>query len=97
MDFEFEFGELLKASLRETGTQLQTSLAEVTLYASERAAFLSTLVGQKGFHEAVIAERDNVALRAGIRVVQNADAHDARIVGIIQGALAIGAKALATA
>lgn len=90
-----ELGKLLSDAVKETGQDLKGDLQVVTAYAAERTAVLATLVGQPGFEEAVRAERDNVALKAGIASVAAADAFDQRVVGIIQGALFIGAKALA--
>ncbi len=95
MDFLNEFKTLLSDALSETGASLQGDLHEVALYANERAAHLSTLVGQAGFEHAVRAERDNVMLKAAVVATEQADAVDQRIVGLVQGALAIGAKALA--
>lgn len=97
MNVADELERLLKDAAKETGRDLRGNLAAVTLYAAERTAYLSTLVGQPGFEEAVRAERDNVALKGGIASVKAADAADARIVGIIQGVLFLGARALATA
>ena len=97
MNVADELERLLKDAAKETGRDLKANLAEVTLYAAERTAYLSTLVGQPGFEEAVRAERDNVTLKSGIASVKAADAADARVVGIIQGVLFLGARALATA
>lgn len=85
--FEGMFEEM-KASLRGDVQALAN-------YAAERTAHLSTLVGQAGFDQAVIAERDNVALRAGIKAVAQADAIDARRVELISRLLAIAAMAIA--
>lgn len=90
-----EFLQLIDSALQETGVSLKASSAEVAVYAAGRAAFLSTIIGQPGFEQAVIAERDNVALFAGIAAVNQAVAVQARIVGVIQGALFMGAQALA--
>lgn len=92
---EQDFKELLERTLQETGAELDQAVDEVALYMADRTAHLSTLVGQPGFQEAVIAERDNVAMFAGLLAVDLADATDARIVGVIQGALAMAAKGLA--
>lgn len=94
MNIAEEFERLMRDVAKETGRDIN-NLRDVALYAQERATHLSLLVGQPGFEEAVRAERDNVALRGGISVVQLADAVDARIVGAIQGVLSIGARALA--
>lgn len=97
MDLKSEFTVLLTSAIKETGAQLKTSASELALYASERAAYLAGIANEPGFELAVKAERDAVALKAGISAVNEARAVDQRIVGIIHGALMIGARALATA
>ncbi len=92
---ENEFRDLLSDFLDETGAELRGDLNAVVLYANERTAHLSTLAGQPCFQEAVRAERDNVMLEAAINTVDAADGTDQRLIGLVQGALAIGAKALA--
>ncbi len=88
-----QFTAALDTALRETGLQLEKSAHEVAVYAALRSVQLTKAVGQKGFQEAVVAERDAVALYAGIQAVNNADAADARILGLIHGALAMGISA----
>jgi hypothetical protein len=90
-----DFETLLRQTGRELNVRLRADAAAVAIYASQRAAYLSSLVGQKGFDEALIAERDSVALKAGVSAVASADAFDARVVGIIQSVLLLGANALA--
>jgi len=90
-----EFVELLRTNAVESGRELITDLNEVKDYAAARMAHLSTIVAQPGFREALIAERDNVALKAAGRAINRADAFDARILAITEGALAIGSRALA--
>lgn len=90
-----DFEDLLKDAAHETGADLGDSVHAVSLYASERAAHLATIVNQPGFDRALRAERDSVALKAGLSVAQDAAGVDQRIVGIIQGALGMLAKALA--
>ena len=82
-----QFENLLRSAIEETGADLERSAAEVAAYMSTRVATLALLVGQVGYEQAVIAERDNVALFAGLRAVEQADAASARIFGLIQGAL----------
>lgn len=89
------FEQILEDAVRETGTSLRTSAHEVAVYAAERAAHLATIVDDPGFLEAVRAERDAVALRAGIAAVRAGDAADARIVGLLQGGLFWAASLLA--
>lgn len=86
---------LLESALEETGADLEATTSEVALYAAQRTAVLATLVGLNGYEQAVIAERDNVALRAGLSAVSVADAARERLLGVIQGALFLGAQMLA--
>jgi hypothetical protein len=96
-----QFTAALDTALRETGLQLDKSAHEVGVYAALRSNQLTRAVGQRGFQEAVVAERDAVALYAGIQAVEAADSHDermknlarSRIVGLIHGALAMGVSA----
>ena len=92
--FTDKLRDAIAASLRETGGSLKTSSAEVAAYAATRAAHLATISNEPGFDEALIAERDNVLAFAGVSAVRNADAVDARIIGLIHGALAVGVAAL---
>lgn len=80
-------GTLLEAAAKETGLELVKTAAEVTAYAAQRALHLASIVGESGYDEALTAEADSVALFAGIHAVKAADAADARLLGIIQGAL----------
>ena len=79
--------DLLKDALDETGVSLSRARDEVLLYTAQRAAHLSTLVGQPGFELALRAERDSVALYAGVSASIQATAAEGRILGIIQGIL----------
>lgn len=87
--------DLLSSSAEELGLAIEGNTRELAAYAAERTAYLSLLVGQPGFEQAVVAERANVALRAGIAAIDTADVAQSRFLGVIQGALSIGAKALA--
>lgn len=93
---------LLKDVIDESGLELVSGGAdEIAQYTSDRAAHLSLIVGQPGFEEAVRAERDNVMLMAASTIVRRGDAADAllreRLLGLVQGGLAIGAKLLTVA
>ena len=72
------------------------SVDRVAEYAAGRSAHLATLVDDPGFEYAVRAERDAVALFAGLETVASADAFDARMVGLIHGILGIAARALSS-
>lgn len=94
MDTKQEFADLLEAAVEETGVALGASRAELAAYMAERAAHLSLIVHEPGFDQALMAERNNVALRAGLEMSDQARAVDQKIVGIIGGALRIAAAAL---
>lgn len=96
MSLRDHFTELLETSVQETGASLGKSAAVVAEYMDQRAQHLAGLVGQPGFEQfAVPAERDNVAMFAGMAAWRAAKAADQRLIGIITGALSLGAKALA--
>ncbi len=92
-----ELADLLIEQAKGAGVDLKESLDGVRVYAAERMAHLATCVGEPGYQEAVIAEAQNVAMEAAIRAIDQAAAADARLLGIIQGALAIGSKVLVAA
>lgn len=94
-DVTKDLANLLGDAIAETGANLQKTAVEIAAYAAERATHLSTLVDDQGFAEAVRAERDAVALEAGVAAVQEADAIDSRVVGVIQGGLFLSARILA--
>ena len=94
---DMEFRRLLEGVGDRLGRQFAGDLDDVQAYASERMLHLSAILDQPGYGEALVAERDNVALRAGIAAVETADAVDREVLGTIAGALAIGARALAGA
>lgn len=95
MNIGEEFERILVDGARELGVSLGGSLADVRRFASERMLHLANIVDEPGYLEALRAERDKVALELALNVTDEADAADARLVGIISGALAIGARALA--
>lgn len=86
--------ETLDTALDEIGVDLKQETAAIAAYAAERATFLASIVGQPGYAEAVRAERDNVALRAGIATVAQATSAEQRLLGVLQAALQMGAAAL---
>ena len=92
--FKTEFKDTLTTALDEVGVSLKTDINEVVLYAEGRTHYLTTLVGQPGYQMAVIAERDNIALKAGISTSLAADASDQRITGVIHSFIGVAAKAM---
>lgn len=95
MDFKKEFGALLDSAITDTGIELIGDLDAIKRYALERVTHLALIINEPGFEEAVVAETQNVGMFAGISIVNTADAADLRLMGILQGALRIGAAALA--
>ena len=77
------------------GVTLQGDLNAVREYAGERMLHLSTIVDEPGYGEALLAEATSVALRAAGAAVDAADALDRELLGIVSGALAIGARGIA--
>ena len=61
---------------------------------AESMARLATLVGQPGYEMAVEAERDICAIKAGMKLAKNADLADMKALGVIEGALRMGAGLL---
>lgn len=92
-----DLADMLVEQARDAGVELKEDIESVRAYAAERMAHLATCVGQPGYLEAVRAEAESVALESAGRAIDQADASDARLVSIIQGALAVGAKAISIA
>jgi len=95
MDIGQELVILVKGAAREAGLQLGGDMDVLRRYAATRMEHLATTYGEPGYDLALRAERDAVALAAGMTAVGTADAADARVRGVIEGALGIGARALA--
>lgn len=95
MNLADEFLNLITDEANTLGRELSVDLQELREYAAERMLHLSTIVGEPGYMEAVRAERDNVALKAGLVLTEQADQYDSILVGTIGGALGIAAKAIA--
>ncbi len=88
------FQELIESAVAELGKELTVDTSELAVYAAERSSHLATLVNDPDFDIAVRAERDAVALKAGIILTNESDSADFRLVGIIQGAIHFAALAV---
>lgn len=88
---------LIVDQAREVGQAVADDLDAVALYASQRADHLSLVLasGEPGFEDALVAERDNVVLRAAVASVERADDLDSRILTVASRAIRIAATALA--
>lgn len=89
-----EFKGLLTDTFESVGREFTGDLEELASYMTERAEHLAAISHEPGFNEAVLVERDNVAVKAGILASRAADLADQRIIGVIQGAIRIAAVAL---
>lgn len=89
-----DFKSIIGAALDETGAELRNGTAEIAALTATRGAELSSLVGQPGYDQAVIAARDEIALCAGLVAVEQADAVANRVRSIIQGSLMFVAGAV---
>lgn len=97
MDVAAEFLELVNGQLKATGKDLQRSASVIAGYAAARAEHLSKIPSTApGYAEAVAAEAKSVALFAGIKVTDEAEAVDQRWAGMFQGAILFAARALAS-
>lgn len=90
-----EFLVMLRAEAAAAGVSLADDLEGVAAYAAGRADHLSALVGDPGFGEAVIAERDSIAMKAALGSVASADDVDGRVLAVIRGGIQMAARALA--
>lgn len=90
-----DFGVLIKEQAKDCALDMKVDAEIVGKYAAARAFHLSTIINEPGFMEALKAERDNVALRAAMATVDNADKIDERLKATIHGGLAIAARAIA--
>jgi hypothetical protein len=79
--------DLLRQAIGETGVNLQRSADEVIRYTAQQGAVLSLAAGEPGFGKAMTAATNAVALYAGLNATLEAEAADARLVGIITGVL----------
>jgi hypothetical protein len=93
-DIGQQFFDAIVGPLTNLGFDLKNKASEVKMYAAQSMARLATLVGQPGYEMAVEAERDIVAIKVGMKVLADAKKTDAVAVGIIEGALRMGAGLL---
>ena len=92
----FFFESMLADGASVLGIELRETPRALALYMTERAAHLASISHEPGFALAVIAERDSVALRAGLAANDVARAGDRWLLGLVQGALSVAARVLAT-
>jgi hypothetical protein len=89
-----QIGDILKESAEELGAELGGQLDSLKEYVGERAQHLADCYGESGWREAVEAEVDNVRLMAGLAAVTGGEKTDAKLKGLLAGALRIAATVL---
>lgn len=95
LDLKGQFLQLLRSTGVSARDDLINAAEQVAEYAADQALQLAPLVADAGFMLAVEAAAENVLMRSGLRIVAQADASDARFVGLLEGGLAIAARAAA--
>lgn len=90
-----EFLGLIKEHADQIGVELDGDFEAASEFAAQRAAHLSTIVGEPGFSEAMVAERDAIALRLTGDAIERADAIDGRVLAFIGQSLMLSARLLA--
>ncbi len=85
---------LIQLQASQVGQEIGADVDELARYTAERAAHLALCVGEPAFEEALLAERQNVALYAAIKGVERAHQVDGRLLAAIRGALSLAAHAL---
>lgn len=85
---------LLKANALETGAELKGDLIEAETYAAQILTELTAAASEPGYDQALIAARNSIALKYAGLAVEQADKIDARVTGIIFGALGVATQAL---
>lgn len=69
----------LRQEAEAFGAELGEAVEDAAAYAAERTKHLSLVVGEPGFAETLIVERDNIALFAGLQAVDRGEELDARM------------------
>jgi hypothetical protein len=97
MDFDELLGELemmFDIFIEDTGASLGTDAKELADLAAKLSKTLAKSRGKSGWDIGFAAAVDVMAMEAGIASVNQADALDARLLGMIDAALRLGSKAL---
>lgn len=90
-----ELVAMLETAYKDEGRSIAFDTKALATYAAEEAKVLSLAISEPGFDQAIKAARDNLAMKAGLAAVVVGDRADARFYGILEGGLAIAARAIA--
>jgi len=86
----------LKAELSEAGVELKASASELAAYVEARASVLAkeSADNEVGLKRGIRAEKNNVAMRAGLQLSDSGRALDQRIFGMVGVALRVAVTVL---
>lgn len=87
-----ELVNLVKTAAEELGKEVD--LDALKQAAKAQGSLLAKAIREPGYRRALISARNIVALAGGIDTVEAADAADAKLLGVIEGALGITARIL---
>lgn len=92
-----EFEKLIDATLQNLGGELDETKEVLAAYGAERSQRLAEILerNEPGFDQALTAARDNMALKAGLKLGADAAAVDREWLGLFAGGLRFAAAALA--
>lgn len=85
----FDLESIFVRAAADAGVALSETPRELALYTTRRAQHLSTITHEPGFDVALAAERDSIAIRAGIAIDNVATLGDRWFLGVVQGALGL--------
>lgn len=94
-DFRATFGEIIEGCIADFSGSVGDGIDALREYAAKRTLHLASIVDQPGYEYAVRIEVQNVAMKAAQLAVNTADGFDRTLIGVVTGALRIGAAALA--
>ena len=96
MNLHDEFEALIQATIDDLGTQLDETKEKLAEYGTQQAVALALIIqrSEPGFDQALIAARNNLAMRAGI-AAGNMTRNSGIWTGVFSGALRMAAVNLA--
>jgi len=83
---------LLEEAARELGKEIDVDNVQQAI--KDQSRLLAKAIREPGYRRALKSARNIVAIAGGIDIVDAADAADAKLLGVIEGALGMTAKIL---
>jgi len=84
--------DLLTEAARELGKEIDVDNVQQAI--KDQSRLLAKAIREPGYRRALKSARNIVAIAGGIDIVDAADAADAKLLGVIEGALGMTAKIL---